>query len=78
MTKFQTDFTSSVWSFCRCVADVPFRETSASGNEQGEGSVLAGWIIEQFKCPFCFILLLFPVNVVEGYQGFNKVLKVGG
>ena len=59
MTKFQTDFTSSVWSFCRCVADVPFRETSASGNEQGEGSVLAGWIIEQLSVPFVLFYFCF-------------------
>ena len=57
------------------MADVPFRETSPGGNEQGERSVFAGWVIEQLRCPFCFILLLFPVNVVLGYQGFNKVLS---
>ena len=28
MTGFRTDFTSSVWNFCRWVADVPPRETS--------------------------------------------------
>ena len=27
------------------------------------------------RCPFCFALLLFPVNVVMGYKGFNKVLR---
>ena len=27
MTGFWTDFTSSVWNFCRWVADVPPRET---------------------------------------------------
>ena len=40
-----------------------FRETSPSGNERGERSVFAGWVVEQFRCPFCFILLLFPVHV---------------
>ena len=73
--KFWTDFTSSVWSFCRWVADVPPRETSPGVNEQGERSVFALWVIQQLTCPFCFILLLFPVNVVMGYQGFNKVLS---
>ena len=75
MTKFQTDFTPSVWSFCHWVADVPCRETSPSGNEQGGRSLFAGWVIEQLRCPFCFTLLLFPINVVMGYQGFNKVLS---
>ena len=75
MTKFWTDFTSSAWSFCHWVADVPPRETSPSGNEQGERSVFAGWVIEQLRCPFCFILLLFAVNVVRGYKSFNKVLR---
>ena len=75
MTKFQTDFASSVWSVCHWVADVPFHETSPSGNEQGKRSVFTGWVIEQLRCPFCFILLLFPVNVVVGYQVFSKVLS---
>ena len=75
MTKFWTDFTSSAWSFCHWVADVPPRETSPSGNEQGERSVFAGWVIEQLRCPFCFILLLFAVNVVRGYKKVNKVLR---
>ena len=75
MTKFWTDFTSSAWSFCHWVADVPPRETSPSGNEQGERSVFAGWVIEQLRCAFCFILLLFAVNVVRGYKSFNKVLR---
>ena len=75
MTKFQTDFTPSVWSFCHWVADVLFRETSPSGNEQGGRSLFTGWVIEQLRCPFCFTLLLFPINVVMGYQGFNKVLS---
>ena len=67
MTKFQTEFTSSVWSFCHWVAYVPPHETSPSGNEQGERSVFAGWVIEQLRCSFWFILLLFPVNVVMDY-----------
>ena len=75
MTKFWTDFTSSAWSFCHWVADVPPRETYPSGNEQGERSVFAGWVIEQLRCPFCFILLLFAVNVVRGYKKVNKVLR---
>ena len=57
------------------MADVPFHETSPSGNEQGKRSVFTGWVIEQLRCPFCFILLLFPVNVVVGYQVFSKVLS---
>ena len=28
MTRFQTDFTSSEWNFCRLIAGVPPRETS--------------------------------------------------
>ena len=57
------------------MADVPPHETSPSGNKQGERSVFAGWVIEQLRRPFCFILLLFAVNVVTGYKGFNKVLR---
>ena len=57
------------------MADVPFRKTSASGNEQGERSVFAGWVVEQLRYPFVLFLLLFPVNVVLGYQGFNKLLR---
>ena len=75
MTKFWTDFTWLVWSFCHWVADIPPHETSPSGNEQGERSVFAGWVIEQLRCPFCFILLLFAVNVVRGYKKVNKVLR---
>ena len=30
--------------------------------------------IEQLRCFFGFILLLFAMNVVMGYQGFNNVL----
>ena len=58
------------------MADVPFCKTSASGNEQGERSVFAGWVDEQLRYPFVLFLLLFPVNVVLGYQGFNKVLSM--
>ena len=41
MIRFQTDFTSSVWNFCRWVADVLPRETYPSGDERGETSVFA-------------------------------------
>ena len=44
---------------------------SPSGNERGGKSVFAGWVIEQLRCPFGFILLLFAMNVVMGYQGFQ-------
>ena len=33
-------FTSSVWNFCRWVANVPPRETSLSGEERGETSAV--------------------------------------
>ena len=33
-------FTSSVWNFCRSVADVPPREKSLSGDERGETSTV--------------------------------------
>ena len=55
-------FTLSVWS----VADVPTCVTSPSGNEWQERSVFTGWVIEQLRCLFCFILLLFAMNVVKG------------
>ena len=44
---------------------------SPSGNERGGKPVFAGWVIEQLRCPFGFILLLFAMNVVMGYQGFQ-------
>ena len=63
MTKFPTYFfTLSVWS----VADVPTCVTSPSGNERREMSVFSGWVIEQLRYLFCFILLLFAMNVVKG------------
>jgi len=40
MTGFRTDFTLSVWNFCRWVADVPSRETSLIGDEWGEMSAV--------------------------------------
>ena len=44
---------------------------SPSGNERGGKSVFVGWVIEQLRCPFGFILLSFAMNVVVGYQGFQ-------
>ena len=43
MIRFRIDFTSSVWNFCRLVADVPPRKTSPNGDERGETSVFAGY-----------------------------------
>ena len=43
MIRCGTDFTSSVWNFCRLVADVPPPKTSPSGDERGETSVFAGY-----------------------------------
>ena len=40
LTRFRIDFASSVWNFCRLVADVPLRETSLSGDKQGETSAI--------------------------------------
>ena len=40
LTGFRTDFASSVWNFCRSVADVPPRETSLNGDERGETSAI--------------------------------------
>ena len=39
--------------------------------ERGGKSVFGGWVIEQLRCPFGFILLSFAMNVVMGYQGFQ-------
>ena len=39
LSRFRTDFTSSVWNFCRWVADVPTSETSLA-EEQEETAVL--------------------------------------
>ena len=39
-------------------------------------SVFAGYrVIEQLRCPFRFILLLFAMNVVMGCQGFQYGFK---
>ena len=39
-------------------------------------SVFVGyWAIELLGCPFWFILLLFAMNVVMGYQGFQYGFK---
>ena len=65
--QFQTDFTSSVWNFCRWVTDVP-HEMSPSGNEQRETSGFADWVIAQLRCPLGFILLSFAMNVVMGQR----------
>ena len=34
LTGFRTDFTSSVWNFCRSVVDVPLRETSPAAKSK--------------------------------------------
>ena len=42
LTGFRTDFASSVWNFCRWVADFSPRETSLSGDGRGESLPFAG------------------------------------
>ena len=56
---------SSVWSFCRRVADVPPRETSLIGDERGETSVFTGYWTS-FKTPF-------RANLTET-NGLNKIV----
>ena len=51
MTGFHQSLWSSVWNFCRRVADVPPRETSLIGDERGETSVFTGYWTS-FKTPF--------------------------
>ena len=41
LTGFWTDFTSSVWNFCRWVTDVPPRETSPSAKSEEK------WMLSQ-------------------------------
>ena len=43
-------FTSSVWNFCRWVADVPPRETSLSGDEREETSAVRRLICTLSLC----------------------------
>ena len=40
-------FTSSVWNFCRWVADVPSRETSLSRDERGETSAVSRLVVDR-------------------------------
>ena len=56
---------SSVWNFCRRVADVPPRETSLTGDERGETSVFTGYWTS-FKTPF-------RANFTET-NGLNKIV----
>ena len=66
-----------VWNFCCWVPDIPPCETSPSGNEQGKmhnvcfRRLAGNWTVKMSL----FFLLLFAMNVVMGYQGFNKVLS---
>ena len=54
-------FTSSVWNFCRWVADVPPCETSLNGNEREETSAVRrlflGWTS---VLKFCLLIALHP------------------
>ena len=45
LTGFRTDFASSVWNFCRWVADFSPRETSLSGDGWGESLPFAGQVL---------------------------------
>ena len=66
-----------VWNFCCWVPDIPPCETSPSGNEQGKmhnvcfRRLAGNWTVKMSL----FFLLLFAMNVVMGYQGFNKGLS---
>ena len=51
-------FTSSVWNFCPWVADVPPRETSFSGDERGETSVVRRLMITLFTRKRCLFFRL--------------------
>ena len=61
-------FTSSVWNFCRWVADVPPREPSLIGDERGETSAVR-------RLP-CTKLWFFPSKFCK-FSLFMKVLKIG-
>ena len=49
MTGFRTDFTSSVWNFCRWVADVPPRETSPAAKSEEKRLFSQATIAHAFK-----------------------------
>ena len=49
-------FTSSVWNFCRWVADVPPRETTLSGDERGETSAVR-------KLVFFMVIIIGPFAI---------------
>ena len=75
VTKFWTNFMSSrVWNFCRWVVDIPPHEMPPSGNERGERSVFAGWVIEQLNMSLWFY---FCCCLLSGFliRVFKKVLS---
>ena len=64
MTGFRTDFTSSVWNFCRWVADFPPRETSPAAKSEGTRlffQAIIADIVVQFYPWFNLILFCFKL-----------------
>ena len=64
MTGFRTDFTSSVWNFCRWVADFPPRETSPAAKSEGKRlffQAIIADIVVQFYPWFNLILFCFKL-----------------
>ena len=64
LTGFRTDFTSSVWNFCRWVADVPPRETSPSTKSEEKRMFsqanLIGIIIEEDM--WCIKIIIWRIS----------------
>ena len=49
LTGFWTDFTSSLWNFCRWVADVPPRETSSATKSEEKRTFLQASLLFHYK-----------------------------
>ena len=69
LTGFRTDFASSVWNFCRWVADFSSRVTSLSGDGRGETSAVRR--LGSFISPPFFLVLSWPIGGWETQSRFR-------
>ena len=76
MTGFRTDFTSSVWNFCRWVADFPPRETSPAAKSEGTRlffQAIIADIVVQFYPWFNLILFCFKLIHTMSLRARNNL-----
>ena len=76
LTGFRTDFTSSVWNFCRWVADVPPRETSPSAKREEKRMFSHGRLRTFQKGDPWYILKLGNHKIIETKAGMKKGMGV--